>query len=187
MLGAVAASRRRNAAPAYVAGQTIANLANTTVTPAATAGFTIAKSGGVAGTNDAAATSANLAGNSRVRVKHGAGDYRGGIAVNPGGSIGPASGANGGYMIWRTGANAYILDRFQNQSVALGAVATYPYAWLEYTAADDKVRAYRGTTADFASAELMHTSAAQGVGNSWGFDSMLSAAGSTFEAHFDAF
>ena len=35
--------------------------------------------------------------------------------MNPSGAVGPATGANGAYLVWVTGGLVYLLDRFGNQ------------------------------------------------------------------------
>lgn len=175
---------RFGTAAAYVAGQTITSLANTTISPGSAGGFQVRKSGGAAGSWDAAAISTPVGGTSRVRIKFGSGDYRAGLGVNPAGATGPATGANGAYLVWVTGGLVYLLDRFNNQLGTNQGAAT-GFAWVEYSASDDKVRFYKGASGDFGSAALIRTEGPVGAGSSWGFDSMLSSAGATFEALFD--
>ena len=176
---------RFGGAASYVAGQTITSLANATVSPGSAGGFQVQKSGGVAGSWDAAAFAGPIGGTSRVRIKFGSGDYRAGLSLSPSGAVGPATGANGAYLVWATGGLVYLLDRFNNQLGANQGAAT-GFAWVEYSASDDKVRFYKGASADFASATLIRTEGPVGAGSSWGFDSMLSSAGATFQALFDA-
>jgi hypothetical protein len=176
--------RYGGAAP-YVAGQTIANLANTTVSPGSSGGFQVQKTSGVAGSWDSAAVASPVSGSSRVRIKFGNGEYRAGLSVAPSGAVGPATGLNGAYVVWVTGGLVYLFDRFNNQLGASQGAAT-GFAWIEYSASDDKVRFYKGASADFASAALIRTEGPVGAGSSWGFDSMLSSAGATFQALFDA-
>ena len=176
---------RFGTAAAHVPGQTITTLANVTISPGSAGGFQVRKSGGVAGSWDAAAIAALIPGTSRVRIKFGSGDYRAGLSVNPGGATGPATGANGAYLLWVTGGLVYLLDRFNNQ-LGTGQGAATGFAWVEYRASDDKVRFYKGSSSDFGAATLIRTEGPVGAGSRWGMDSMLSSAGASFEALFDA-
>jgi hypothetical protein len=176
---------RFGTASAYVAGKTVTSLANTTISPGSAGGFQVRKSGGVAGSWDAAAIAPPISGNSRVRIQFGSGDYRAGLSVNPAGATGPATGANGAYLVWVTGGLVYLLDRFNNQLGTNQGAAT-GFAWVDYNAGDDKVRFYKSTSSDFGSAALIRTEGPVGAGSSWGFDSILSSAGASFEALFDA-
>ena len=99
---------RFGTASAYVAGKTVTSLANTTISPGSAGGFQVRKSGGVAGSWDAAAIAPPISGNSRVRIQFGSGDYRAGLSVNPAGATGPATGANGAYLVWVTGGLVYL-------------------------------------------------------------------------------
>jgi hypothetical protein len=172
-------------ASAYVAGKTITSLANTTISPGLAGGFQVRKSGGAAGSWDAAAIAIPVSGSSRVRIRFGSGDYRAGLSINPGGATGPATGADGAYLVWVTGGLVYLFDRFNNQ-LGTNQGAASGFAWVEYNASDDKVRFYKGALSDFGSAALIRTEGPVGAGSSWGFDSMLSSAGASFEALFDA-
>ena len=176
---------RFGTASAYVAGKTINSLANAAISPGSAGGFEVRKSGGVAGSWDAAAVAAPVAGSSRVRIRFGSGDYRAGLSVDPSGATGPATGANGAYLVWVTGGLVYLLDRFNNQ-LGTNQGAAMGFAWVEYNATDDKVRFYKGASSDFGSAALIRTEGPVVAGSSWGMDSILSSAGASFEALFDA-
>ena len=176
---------RFGTATAYVPGKPITSLANATISPGPAGGFEVRKSGGLAGSWDAAAIAAPINGSSRVRIKVGNGEFRAGLSVNPAGATGPATGANGAYLVWVTGGLVYLLDRFNNQLGANQGAAS-GFAWVEYNASDDKVRFYKSASSDFGSAVLIRTEGPVGAGLSWGFDSILSSAGASFEALFDA-
>ncbi len=115
----------------YVMGQTITSLANATISPGSAGGFQVRKSGGVAGSWDAAAIAAPVSGTSRVRIKFGSGDYRAGLSVNPAGSTGPATGPDGAYTAWVTGGLVYLFDRFNNQLGTSQGAAT-GFVWVDY-------------------------------------------------------
>lgn len=185
MIGIKAASAA-GGAPPYVAGQTITDFANTTVGAAPNAGYTVDKTGGTGGSWDAGAGSATLSGKSRCRVKlGGAGDWVAGLAVNPSGASGLGSGATGGYYLWRSAGTLYLMDRFQNQ-IGAGRGSATGYGWVEYDSTDDKIRFYKNGTGTFNAGDVIETTAALGLGSTWGFDSVLNSADAIFDAHFDA-